>query len=93
MSCPVESDLNRHLEQLDIQAREEKYAEENPSYYYLVKAYNPESIEVLESGAFLTGLEWEEYAYSKEEKDAHIATAKKTGLFYTCKKEIVELNY
>ena len=36
MSCPVESDLNRHLEQLDLQAREEKYAEENPSYYWFI---------------------------------------------------------
>ena len=36
MSCPVESDLNRHLEQLDIQAREEKHAENNPSYYWFI---------------------------------------------------------
>ena len=36
MSCPVETDLNRHLEQLDIQAKEEKYAEENPSYYWFI---------------------------------------------------------
>ena len=36
MSCPVESDLNRHLEQLDIQAREEKHTEDNPSYYWFI---------------------------------------------------------
>ena len=36
MSCPVETDLNRHLEQLDTQAKEEKHAEENPSYYWFI---------------------------------------------------------
>ena len=76
MSCPVEADLNRHLEQLDIQAKEEKYAEENPSYYW-----------------FITTNKWDEYAYSEEEKNEHIAAAKEAGLIYTCKKEIVELNY
>ena len=36
MSCPVESDLNRHMNQLEIQAKEEKHAEENPSYYCFI---------------------------------------------------------
>ena len=82
MSCPVESDLIRHMQQLDEQAAKEKHLEENPSYYYLVRAYKVEA-----------KLEWEEYAYSEEEKNEHIAAAKKAGLIYTSKKEIVELNY
>lgn len=36
MSCPVESDLNRHMDQLEIQAKEEKHAEENPRYYWFI---------------------------------------------------------
>ena len=34
MSCPIESDLRRYEEQLDIQARQEKYQEDNPVYYW-----------------------------------------------------------
>ena len=82
MSCPIESDLKRHMQKLDEQAAEEKHLEENPSYYYLVRAYK-----------FEAKLEWEEYAYSEEEKNEHIAAAKEAGLIHTCKKEIVELNY
>ena len=82
MSCPIESDLNRHMQKLDEQAADEKHMEENPNYSYLIRAYK-----------FEAKLEWEEYAYSEEEKNEHIAAAKETGLIHTCKKEIVELNY
>tara|TARA_R100000781_G_scaffold106349_1_gene70358 strand:+ start:31 stop:408 length:378 start_codon:yes stop_codon:yes gene_type:complete len=65
MSCPVESDLNRHLEQLDIQAREEKYAEENPSYYWFITtnkwdehAYSEDEKDELIADAKKEGLIW-----------------------------------
>ena len=90
MSCPVESDLKRHMQKLDEQAAEEKHLEENPSYYYLVKAF--QRVFHL-NGFYAIKPEWEEYAYSEEEKNEHIAAAKEAGLIYTCKKEIVELNY
>ncbi len=77
MSCPVESDLNRHLEQLDIQAREEKHAEKNPSYYWHI----------------VTEKDWDDYAYSLEEKEAMVAEAKRHNLKYSCTKHIVGLNY
>ena len=104
MSCPVESDLKRHMQKLDEQAAEEKHLEENPSYYYLVKAYKDDFPKHLANQVNLActlstsspneaRLKWEEYAYSEEEKNEHIAAAKEAGLIYTCKKEIVELNY
>ena len=99
MTCIVESELNRHLEQLDIQAREEKHNEENPSYYYLVKAYKYDFPKHLANQVNLActlstaspneaRLKWEEYAYSEEEKNEHIAAAKEAGLIYTWTKHI-----
>ena len=65
MSCPVEADLNRHLEQLDIQAQEEKYAEENPSYYWFITtnkwdehAYSEDEKNKLIADAKKEGLTW-----------------------------------
>jgi len=65
MSCPVESDLNRHLEQLDIQAREEKHAEDNPSYYWFITtnkwdehAYSEDEKNELIANAKKEGLTW-----------------------------------
>jgi len=104
MTCIVESELNRHLEQLDIQAREEKHNEENPSYYYLVKAYKYDFPKHLANQVNLActlstsspneaRLKWEEYAYSEEEKNEHIAAAKESGLIYTCTKHIEGESY
>ena len=65
MSCPVESDLNRHLEQLDIQAREEKHAEDNPNYYWFITtnkwdehAYSEDEKNELIADAKKEGLTW-----------------------------------
>ena len=65
MSCPVESDLNRHLEQLDIQAREEKHTEDNPSYYWFITtnkwdeyAYSEDEKNKLIKAAKKEGLTW-----------------------------------
>tara|TARA_R100001594_G_scaffold52850_1_gene86417 strand:+ start:91 stop:327 length:237 start_codon:yes stop_codon:yes gene_type:complete len=77
MTCIVESELNRHLEQLDIQAREEKHNEENPSYYWIIA----------------TKESWTDYAYSLEEKDQMIAEAKRHGLTFTCTKHIEGESY
>ena len=77
MSCPVESDLRRHEERLDIQAREEKHKEENPSYYWHI----------------VTAKDWDDYAYSPEEKDQMIAEAKRHGLKFTCTKHIEGESY
>tara|TARA_B100000700_G_scaffold106135_1_gene119859 strand:+ start:91 stop:324 length:234 start_codon:yes stop_codon:yes gene_type:complete len=76
MTCIVESELNRHLEQLDIQAREEKHNEENPSYYFFIVTPN-----------------WEEYAYSEDQKNELIRDAKKEGLTYSCTKHIEGESY
>ena len=77
MTCIVESELNHHLEQLDIQAREEKHNEENPSYYWHI----------------VTAKDWDDYAYSLEEKDKMIAEAKRHGLKFTCTKHIEGESY
>ena len=37
---------------------------------------------------FIITSEWEDYAYSEEEKDELIADAKKAGLRYSCTKHI-----
>ena len=77
MSCPVESDLRRHEERLDIQAREEKHKEENPSYYWIIA----------------TKKSWTDYAYSEEEKNEMIQDAKENGLTYSCTKHIEGESY
>lgn len=51
---------------------------------YLVKAYKFIAVSFYFSKSYK--LEWEEYAYSEEEKDKLIAAAKKERLFYTYKK-------
>ena len=65
MSDFYETALNRHLEQLDIQAREEKYAEENPSYYWFITtnkwdehAYSEDEKNKLIADAKKEGLTW-----------------------------------
>ena len=65
MSDFHETALNRHLEQLDIQAREEKYAEENPSYYWVITtnkwdehAYSEDEKNELIADAKKEGLTW-----------------------------------
>ena len=65
MSDFHETALNRHLEQLDIQAREEKYAEENPSYYWFITtnkwdehAYSEDEKNELIANAKKEGLTW-----------------------------------
>ena len=65
MSDFHETALNRHLEQLDIQAREEKHAEENPSYYWFITtnkwdehAYSEDEKNELIADAKKEGLTW-----------------------------------
>ena len=65
MSDFHETALNHHLEQLDIQAREEKYAEENPSYYWFITtnkwdehAYSEDEKNELIADAKKEGLTW-----------------------------------
>ena len=65
MSDFHETALTRHLEQLDIQAREEKYAEENPSYYWFITtnkwdehAYSEDEKNELIADAKKEGLTW-----------------------------------
>ena len=77
MSDFHETALNRHLEQLDLQARLEKYNEENPSYYWHI----------------VTEKDWDDYAYSKEEKDALVAEAIRHGLKYSCTKHVEGESY
>ena len=77
MTCIVESELNRHLEQLDIQAREEKHNEENPSYYWIIA----------------TKESWTDYAYSEDQKNEMIKDAKENGLTYSCTKHIEGKSY
>ena len=65
MSDFHETALNHHLEQLDIQAREEKYAEDNPSYYWFITtnkwdehAYSEDEKNELIADAKKEGLTW-----------------------------------
>ena len=65
MSDFHETALNRHLEQLDIQAREEKHAEDNPGYYWFITtnkwdehAYSEDEKNELIADAKKEGLTW-----------------------------------
>ena len=77
MSDYHETALNRHLEQLDLQARLEKYNEENPSYYWHI----------------VTEKDWDDYAYSEQEKNDLVSEAIRHGLKYSCTKHIEGESY
>ena len=72
MSDYHETALNRHLEQLDLQARLEKYNEENPRYYWHI----------------VTEKDWDDYADTPEEAKALVDEAKRHGLKYSCTKHV-----
>jgi hypothetical protein len=77
MTCPVNHDLNQHNLQLEKQAKEEKYNEENPRYFWIIKAYR-DAYSYETQG--LPYLKWEEYADTEESRDELIADARKSNL-------------
>jgi hypothetical protein len=77
MSDYHETALNRHLEQLDLQARLEKHNEDNPSYYWHI----------------VTEKDWDDYAYSEEEAKELCNEAIRHGLKYSCTKHVEEESY
>ena len=77
MSCPVESDLRRYEAEQDQLHAEYLEREQNPVYYWHI----------------VTAKDWDDYAYSPEEKDQMIAEAKRHGLKFTCTKHIEGESY
>ena len=61
MTCPVTQDLNKYNSELEKQAKEERYNEENPKYYWDIKTANWEDYaETPEDLAELTALAMKE---------------------------------
>jgi len=77
MSDFHETALLKYEEEQDQLAREEKYREENPVYYWHV----------------VTEKDWDDYAYSVEEKEAMVSEAIRHGLKYSCTKHIEGESY
>ena len=73
MSDFHETALLRYEEEQDQLAREEKYREENPEYYWYVSQRNPKTNEV-----------WEDYCHTHEEAMMLVEEAVKDGHEYFC---------
>ena len=72
MSDFHETSLRRYEEEQDRLYREELEREQNPVFYWHI----------------VTEKDWDDYAYSEEEKEALVNEAKRHGLKYSCTKHI-----
>tara|TARA_Y100001938_G_C7803245_1_gene288144 strand:- start:146 stop:415 length:270 start_codon:yes stop_codon:yes gene_type:complete len=77
MSDFHETSLRRYEEEQDQLYREELEREQNPEYYWHI----------------VTEKDWEDFAYSKEEKEQMVAEAKRHGLKFSCTKHIKGVSY
>jgi len=77
MSDFHETSLRRYEEEQDQLYREELEREQNPEYYWHI----------------VTEEDWEDFAYSKEEKEQMVAEAKRHGLKFSCTKHIEGVSY
>jgi hypothetical protein len=73
MSDFHETALLRYEAEQDQLAKEEKYREENPEYYWYVSQRNPKTNEV-----------WEDYCHTHEEAMMLVEEAVKDGYEYFC---------
>tara|TARA_R100000781_G_C4052286_1_gene118068 strand:+ start:297 stop:533 length:237 start_codon:yes stop_codon:yes gene_type:complete len=77
MSDFHETALLRYEEEQDQLHKEELEREQNPVYYWHI----------------VTEKDWDDYAYSLEEKEAMVAEAKRHGLKYSCTKHLEGVSY
>ncbi len=73
MSDYYETSLRRYEEELEQRYQEEYERATNPKVYWRIIAQNDHLLP-----------EWEDYAYSEEEKNELIQSAKDAGLRYSC---------